>query len=225
MQDPYKILGIQRDASDEEVKKAYRQLSRKYHPDANINNPHKEQAEEMFKIVQQAYQQIMDEREGKIPSGSAGGYGSAGSGYGSYGGYGYGYGSSQQHAGSGFDDPEMQAAANYINARHYAEALHVLNNISSRAAVWYYLHAIANAGLGNNVEARSDAETAAAMEPGNFEYARLKAQLSGGSTWYGEQGRGYGYEGMPCSGGTTGCCTMLMLCNCCCNPYGCYCCC
>lgn len=62
MADPYKILGVSRDASDEEIKKAYRALSRKYHPDANINNPNKAQAEEMFKTVQQAYNQIMKEK-------------------------------------------------------------------------------------------------------------------------------------------------------------------
>ena len=45
MSDPYKVLGLSRDASDEEVKKAYRQLSREYHPDANINNPNKDKAE------------------------------------------------------------------------------------------------------------------------------------------------------------------------------------
>ena len=63
MSDPYKILGISRDATDDEVKKAYRQLSRKYHPDANVNNPNKDKAEEMFKQVQQAYQQVMYERQ------------------------------------------------------------------------------------------------------------------------------------------------------------------
>ncbi|QFJ53689.1 J domain-containing protein [Pseudobutyrivibrio xylanivorans] len=63
MTDPYKILGVTRDASDDEVKKAYRALSRKYHPDANINNPNKAQAEEVFKQVQAAYNQIMDERQ------------------------------------------------------------------------------------------------------------------------------------------------------------------
>ena len=63
--DPYKILGVSPDATDEEVKKAYKQLSKKYHPDANINNPNKEQAEEMFKNVQQAYQIIMKQRTGQ----------------------------------------------------------------------------------------------------------------------------------------------------------------
>ena len=58
MFDPYSVLGVSRDASDEEIKKAYRKLSRKYHPDANINNPNKAQAEEKFKEVQQAYEQI-----------------------------------------------------------------------------------------------------------------------------------------------------------------------
>ena len=85
MTDPYQILGVSRDASDDEIKKAYRTLSRKYHPDANINNPNKDQAEAKFKEVQQAYQQIMKEREyGSSGSYGAGGYGTSG-GYGSYG--------------------------------------------------------------------------------------------------------------------------------------------
>ena len=87
MSDPYKVLGVSRDATDEEVKKAYRQLSRKYHPDANINNPNKDKAEEMFKLVQQAYEQITYERQHPYASSSS----SAGSSYGgnSYGGSSY----------------------------------------------------------------------------------------------------------------------------------------
>ena len=77
MTDPYHVLGVSQDASDEEIKKAYRALSRKYHPDANINNPLKEEAEVKFKEVQQAYQQIMDERSRGYSSGagSSAGYG------------------------------------------------------------------------------------------------------------------------------------------------------
>ena len=87
MIDPYQVLGVSRSASDDEIKKAYRSLSRKYHPDANINNPNKDQAEEKFKQVQQAYDQIMKEKQ----SGAAGtgGYGGAGSSS-SYGGSSYG---------------------------------------------------------------------------------------------------------------------------------------
>ncbi|MDO4632832.1 MAG: DnaJ domain-containing protein, partial [Eubacteriales bacterium] len=53
MRDPYEVLGVSRGASEEEIKKAYRKMSRKYHPDANLDNP--KQAEEKFKEVQQAY--------------------------------------------------------------------------------------------------------------------------------------------------------------------------
>jgi len=73
--DPYIVLGISRSATDEEIKKAYRKLSRKYHPDANINAANPEQIEEKFKDIQQAYQQIMDEREHGYSSGSFHSYG------------------------------------------------------------------------------------------------------------------------------------------------------
>ena len=189
MQDPYKVLGVSRDASDEEVKKAYRRLSRRYHPDANINNPNKDKAEEMFKLVQEAYKQIMDERSGKSPGGS-GAYG-----YGGFGGYG-------QRSDSPYENPEMQAAANYINTRHFTEAMNVLENISERNAEWYYLHAVANYGLGNNVAAQNDAQTACNMEPDNSRYQQLYQQISAGGAWYNDMGQGYGYEGSPCYGGT-----------------------
>lgn len=101
MTDPYSVLGVPRGASDEEIKKAYRALSRKYHPDANINNPDKDKAEEMFKQVQQAYNQIMKEKE------SGGAY--AGQGYGGYTGYGsYGSGSS----GTGYDGDRANQQGN-----------------------------------------------------------------------------------------------------------------
>ena len=83
MMDPYQVLGVSRGASDEEIKKAYRTLSRKYHPDANINNPNKAQAEEKFKEVQQAYDQIMKEKQ--QGGGYSYGYGGTSGGYsGSY---------------------------------------------------------------------------------------------------------------------------------------------
>ena len=116
MLDPYSILGVSQSASDDDIKKAYRSLSRKYHPDANINNPNKDQAEAKFKEVQQAYQQIMKEREYGTSNasgnhGSSGGYGNYGGGYGDFGDFGgfgtfRGFNGQYQQAGSGAAESE-----------------------------------------------------------------------------------------------------------------------
>lgn len=231
MTDPYQVLGVSRDASTEEIKKAYRTLSRKYHPDANINNPNKAEAEEKFKQVQQAYKQIMEEKENGTSSyssqGSYGGsYGSGGYG-GSYGNGGYDGNYGGYNYGSSTEDAELRAAANYLNNMRYQEAMRVLNNISRHNAQWYYLHAIANAGLGNNISAVQDAQTAVNMEPDNMQYRQLLSQLQGGGQWYTDMGQGYGYER---AGGDMGkwCCECLAInamCNCCCyGGRGFYCC-
>ena len=113
MKDPYEVLGLKRGASEEEVKKAYRRLSRKYHPDANVNNPHKDEAEEKFKEIQQAYKSIVSGEADRASYGGAGGYGTGssqgyGGGYGSGGSYGP-YGGSSYGGSSGgygqYDDP------------------------------------------------------------------------------------------------------------------------
>ena len=208
MSDPYRVLGVSRDASEDEIKKAYRALSRKYHPDANVNNPNKAQAEERFKEVQQAYDQIMKERQ-------------QGAGFG---GYDYGYGGfSGQSAQSSYgqESNEMRAAANYINAAHYQEALNVLNRMTERNGQWYYYHAVANAGAGNTASAMEDARRAVDMEPNNMQYQQLYQQLQSGGQWYWNQGNGYGYE-RPGNGFGNCCCQCLcmnMLCpGCCCVP-------
>ena len=204
MLDPYSVLGVSRDASMDEIKKAYRKLSRKYHPDANINNPNKEEAEEKFKQVQQAYDQIVREREqGASQSSWSGGFG---------GGY-----QTQDDQRS----MEMRAAANYINAAHYQEALNVLNRMTERNGEWYYYHAIASAGAGNTANAMEDARRAVGMEPNNMQYQQLYQQLQSGGQWYQNMGNGYGYE-RPGNGLGSCCCQCLclnMLCTgCCCVP-------
>ena len=119
MSDPYKILGISRDASDDEVKKAYRQLSRKYHPDANVNNPDKDKAEEMFKLVQQAYQQVMYERQHPY---STSGFGTSGYGrpQGSSGSAGS-YGSPQQSSGQTWQDENGTTYTYYGNFQDFSD--------------------------------------------------------------------------------------------------------
>ena len=210
--DPYQVLGVSRGTSDEEIKKAYRSLSRKYHPDANINNPNKAAAEEKFKQVQQAYDQIMKEKE------MGASYG--GSGYGSYGGFGdFGFGGYQQRQSTGGSEYEnhLRAAANYIQSRHFKEALNVLNAMQSRNAQWYYYSAIANNGIGNNVMALDHAKKAVSMEPNNMQYRQLLQQLEGGGMWYRDM-QGPFYQ--QSSGGSDFClklCIANLICNCCCG--------
>ena len=86
----------------------------------------------------------------------------------------------------------MQAAANYINNGYYQEALNVLSGISSRNARWYYLSALANSGVGNNVKAQEDISEAVRLEPNNFQYQSLKQRLEGGTGWYQKQSTVYG---------------------------------
>lgn len=204
MLDPYSVLGVSRDASMDEIKKAYRKLSRKYHPDANINNPNKEEAEEKFKQVQQAYDQIVREREQGASQNSWSG------------GFGGGYQTQDDQR-----SMEMRAAANYINAAHYQEALNVLNRMTERNGEWYYYHAIASAGAGNTANAMEDARRAVEMEPNNMQYQQLYQQLQSGGQWYQNMGNGYGYE-RPGNGLGSCCCQCLclnMLCpGCCCVP-------
>lgn len=213
MMDPYQVLGVSRGASDEEIKKAYRTLSRKYHPDANINNPNKAQAEEKFKEVQQAYDQIMKEKQ----QGSSYGYNTAGSAGG-----GYGYSGNRSYYQRQADSPQMQAAANYITNRRYAEALNVLNGIpfGERKARWYYFSAIANQGAGNNIIAKEHAKRAVEMEPSNMEYRQFLQHLEFGGTWYTNMGSEYD---RPYASAGNWCLSMLflnMLCNCCCfRPF------
>lgn len=211
MGNPYSVLGVSPSATDDEIKKAYRNLSRKYHPDANVNNPNKAQAEERFKEIQTAYDQIMKERQQGYSYGS-GSYGR--SSYGSYGGFGQaGHNGAYRNTA---DSIELQAAANYIANRCYREALNVLSGISEKNARWYYYSAIANAGIGNNVTAKEHAAMAVRMEPSNMEYRQLQQQLEFGGNWYQHASADYG---RPYTSQGSWCLSLLflnLLCNCCC---------
>lgn len=250
MFDPYSILGVSRDATDEEIKKAYRGLSRKYHPDANINNPNKAQAEEMFKTVQQAYNQIMKEKEsGFSGSSSYGGYGGAGRGgygydgdnqqrgqqggyedFGSFFGFGpFGFGgySGQQSQGAGNMNGNdettvhLRAAANYIRNGSFDEAINVLNAIDDRDGRWYFFSAQAHAGKGNQAMALEYAKRAVELDPDNGQYQMLYRRMASGGDWYAQRGQAYGRPVYN----TGGFCLKLILLNLICNLcYGGLCC-
>lgn len=204
---PYEVLGVSPSASDEEVKRAYRNLTRRYHPDANVNNPLADLAEEKFKEVQDSYNEIMRQR---AQGGYQGGYSS----YRTNGNSGYQYNGNQNSG----QDAQVQAVYNYLNARQYREALNVLNGMMNRDARWYYLSAVANANLGNNVIARDQAVQAVNMEPNNLQYRQLLNQLQWNQQRYqtNPYRGGYGSGNQSCGTGNV-CCDLWcadQLCEC-----------
>ena len=164
IQDPYKVLGVSPNASDEEIKRAYRRLAKQYHPD---RNPGDAEAARKMQEVNAAYEQI------KNPGASQT--------YGSYGGYG------SQDTG----DQYLTAAMRYIRFGRYQEAINALNAAREKNARWYYLSAVAHSGLGNQVTALEHIRRAVSMEPNNPEYLQALNIIEGGGRVYQQNAGNY----------------------------------
>lgn len=208
VQDPYKVLGVSPDASDEEIKKAYRELAKKYHPD---RNPGDAEAARRMNEINAAYDQI---KNGNTSSQQYGGFG----GFGGYGGYGGGWGGAHEQA---QERAECRAAVNYIRNGRYQEALTALSGVPTyeRDARWYYLHAVANMYLGNRIAAMDSAQQAVNMDPDNSEYSRFLQHLQTGGTYYKNYSSDFNTVCCPCSDPCTS-----YLCFSMCTPWGGCCC-
>ncbi len=190
--DPYKVLGVPTTATDDEVKKAYRRLAKRYHPDAN---PGDRVAEQRMKEINAAYDQIIN---GAGAASSGPGAGNYGGGYGGYGGYdpggtggangGYGNASWNDY-GEQSANSQMRVVRAYIGFGRYHEALNVLAGILERDALWYYYSATANSGIGNTILAIQHAQRAVDMEPGNETYRELLDELRNPGRAYQSYGR------------------------------------
>ena len=186
--DPYKVLGVSRDASDEEIKQAYRRLAKKYHPDLN---PGDQEAAKKMQQINAAYEQIKNPEQARPGQGSYGGYDPFGGAW------------QQSYGGSTYSaDSAQQAAYNYIRFGRYQEALHALESSSERNGRWYYLSALANHGLGNQVTALEHIRRAVSMEPDNLEYQQVLNIIENGGSFYRRQAgsfRGFDMRVSPCA--------------------------
>ncbi len=204
MKDPYKILGVSPDATDDEIKTAYRNLARKYHPDKYRDTDLAEMAGEKMKEINAAYDEVQ-----KIRAGKAAGPGS--STYGSYGGSSYGGGS---YNGSYSGNNPFLTARQLINLRRINEAAEVLDSVpdADRGAEWHFLMGCVAVNRGHYVDAQQFFDTACGMDPTNAEYRDAQARLRNNATRFG--------AGQPSSSSNcTFCdiCTAFMCADCCCD--------
>ena len=195
MKDPYSILGVSKDASDEEIKTAYRELARKYHPDNYADNPLSDLAGEKMKEINEAYDAIINSRRsGSKANGSY--YNNSTSGHSSF--------------------PEVRSL---INQGRLEQAQEVLDGVppGSRDAEWYFLNGTVLYRRGWFDQAYTSFATATRMDPQNPEYrnALNRAQRQAGSQY--NPYRSYGTVG-----GCNGCdlCSNLICADCCCECMG-----
>lgn len=163
MTDPYKVLGVSRDATDDEIKKAYRELARKYHPDNYVNNPLSDLVQEKMKEINEAYDEIQKQR---------------GSGYGGSGGSGRSY--------SGAHSSDFARIRTLINAGSFSEADITLNSIpqNERNAEWNFLKGCVLTKRGWYFDAQKYFETACYMDPSNEEYKAALNNIRGNAASY-----------------------------------------
>ncbi|MBR2620727.1 MAG: J domain-containing protein [Firmicutes bacterium] len=198
---PYEVLGISENASEEEIKRAYKEMVKKYHPDKYQDNPLADLAEEKLQEVNEAYDML-------IKKGNSSSYD-----YGFGGGSGFGGGAS----GGGSGRPDYMQVRRLIDTNNLREAEKILNGTRDRSAEWFFLAGMVSYKKGWYDDARNKLQTASEMEPGNMEYSQAYGRIINMGGQFQNQARGRGYNQQ---GGDDLCCQALQcyICaDCCCD--------
>ena len=196
MRDPYQVLGIPSTATDEEVKKAYRNLARKYHPDNYHDNPLEDLAQERMKEINEAYETIRTQRKAAQSGGQ------------SYGGY---TGGDSQGYNAGSYGGVWQRVRLAISQGNLNLAEELLNAQTDHNGEWNFLKGAVCYKRGWMDEARRYYETAVQMDPGNAEYQRALDMLNGNGAAYRPNGYGHVTTG-NCAGDN--CSSLCAACAC-----------
>lgn len=193
MKDPYEVLGVPKGASQDEIKKAYRELARKYHPDHYAGNPLADLAEEKMKEINEAYA-VLTKDGGAGASSASGSYGSTG------------------YSGPWGGSAEFAEVRRRIQAGDLDGAERILDSIGGRTAQWYYLRGVIAQRRGWMDEAAQNFRIAVQMEPGNPEYAAALNRTGTGAYTYRQQEYGGTDDNELCN-----LCGSMLCLNCLCN--------
>ena len=185
MRDPYQVLGIPSTATDEEVKKAYRNLARKYHPDNYHDNPLEDLAQERMKEINAAYETIRNQRKAAQSGGQ------------SYGGYTGGY---SQGYNAGAYGGVWQRVRLAISQGNLNLAEELLNAQTDHNGEWNFLKGAVCYKRGWMDEALRYYRTAVQMDPGNAEYRQALDYMEGTDDTAYRPGGSFGTlcSGNPC---------------------------
>lgn len=199
--DPYKVLGVSPSATDAEIKTAYRNLAKKYHPDKYNGHDLEDLASEKLKEINTAYDLIQKERQ-------------AGDGFAK--GAGSGFAGSSSYSGSG-QFAEIRRA---IQAGDLTRADAMLDAKTNRNAEWHYLKGMVLLKKGWYDGARQHFSTANNMDPGNAEYSNAYNTVNSSASGYGQAFYGSQNQRTNNDCGVCNICGGLLCADCCCECMG-----